>query len=264
MAARIHSQMQELNQMGHQRRELLANVSHDLRTPLATLQSHLETLSVNAKLPRDEQEAYLAVAFQQCRRLVSLVDKLLTLAKLDARQITISPEPFQPAELMQDVAMKWALAARRAGVTVSAEPPIDGAALVVGDVGWIEKVLDNLIDNAVRYAGGGGRVTLRVTAGSEAVRIEVHDGGPGIAETDRARIFDPLYRGDPSRSSDTGQAGLGLSIARAILALHGQTIDFVTTANEGTTFFFELRRVARGGAKSVPPEELSHRRVAPR
>ncbi len=247
LAARIRSQMQALQKTDRQRRELLANVSHDLRTPLATLQTHLETLSVKGGLASEERSAYLAIALQQCRRLMSLVDALLTLAKLDAREITISPEPFQLAELVQDVAMKWALAARRVGVALTAEPPPERLALVIGDIGWIERVLDSLLDNAVRYAGRGGRVTLHLTPTAHAVRVAVHDSGAGIPERERARVFEHLYRGDPSRSSDSGQAGLGLSIARAILDLHGQAIDFVTAPNEGTTFFFELPRAGSAG-----------------
>lgn len=252
LAARVRDQMQELKDTDHLRRELLANISHDLRTPLATCQAHLETLVLKESLPSEERSAYLGIALQQCRRLVNLVDQLLMLAKFDAREITIAPEPFQLAELVQDVSMKWGLAARRADVTLTTEPPVAVLPLAFADIRWIERVLDTLLDNAIRHAGSGGRVTLSTTPTAHGVRVAVHDSGPGIPQSEQARIFDRLYRGDPSRSSESGRVGLGLSIARAILDLHGQRIDFATTAHEGTTFFFELPRTA----STEPPQEL--------
>jgi signal transduction histidine kinase len=174
---------------------------------------------------------------------VKLVEQLLELAKLDARHVAMSPEPFQLAELVHDVVLKFALSARRMGVTLQVEPP-QGTPLVLGDIALIERVVDNLLDNALRYAGPGGGVTVRMSSRHQAMRVEVHDTGPGIPESERIHVFDRFYRGDKSRSSESGHAGLGLSIARSILELHGQSIDLVSAAGQGTTFFFELPVVA--------------------
>lgn len=257
LAERIHGQMHELQKTDELRRELLANVSHDLRTPLTTLQVHLETLSLKDELPAEERRALLAVTIAQCRRLVKLVEQLLELAKLDARQVSISPEPFQLAELVQDIVMKFQLTARRAGVTMSIERP-DDLPLVASDIALIERVMDNLIENALHYAPSGGCVTVRLMPGSQSVRVEVHDTGAGIPHSDRARIFDRFYRGDKSRSSTSGHAGLGLAIARSIVELHGRTIDFVSGTEEGTTFFFDLptapaRPAAREATDGLSP-----------
>jgi two-component system OmpR family sensor kinase len=246
LAERIRGQMQELQKTDETRRELLANVSHDLRTPLTTLQAHLETLSMKEDLPDEERRAYLAITLQQCRRLVKLVEQLLELARLDAHQVTLSAEPFQLAELVHDVMMKFALAARNAGITLGVEMP-QWVPLVTGDIALIERVIDNLIDNALRYAGSGGRVAVRLQAQPQTVRLEVHDTGPGIPEGDRTRVFDRFYRGDKSRFSQSGHAGLGLAIARGILELHGSSIDFASGPGEGTTFFFELPMTTGGG-----------------
>jgi two-component system, OmpR family, sensor kinase len=262
LSGRIRDQMGELRRTDDTRRELLANVSHDLRTPLATLQAHLEMLSLKEDLSGEERRTYLAVTLQQCRRLVRLVEQLLEVAKLDARQIAFSPEPFQLAELVQDVALKCALAARRGGVTLIAEPPPGGVPLVIGDVGLIERVLDNLVENALRHARSGGRVTLRLTPTEQAVRVSIHDTGPGIPEEQRSRVFDRFYRGDQTRSSESGHAGLGLSIARGILELHGQAIDFVTGPEEGTTFFFELPVVSPERSSSELAEPTPTRQGA--
>jgi two-component system OmpR family sensor kinase len=240
LAERIREQMQELHKTDDMRRELLANVSHDLRTPLTTLQTHLETLSMKDDLAGQEQRNYLAIALQQCRRLVKLVDQLLELAKLDARQMPFAPEPFHLAELAQDVVLKSTLSARRAGVTLSMEPPHAEVPLVMGDVALIERVLDNMLENAIRYARTGGSVTVSVKPEAQLVRLAVHDTGSGIPESERERVFDRFYRGEKHRSTASGHAGLGLSIARGILELHGRSIDFASAPDSGTTFFFEL------------------------
>jgi signal transduction histidine kinase len=143
--------------------------------------------------------------------------------------------------------MKFALAARNEGITLGVEMP-QWVPLVTGDIALIERVIDNLIDNALRYAGSGGRVSVRLQAQPQTVRVEVHDTGPGIPEGDRARVFDRFYRGDRSRLSQSGHAGLGLAIARGILELHGSSIDFTSGPGEGTTFFFELPMDRPGGA----------------
>lgn len=261
LANRVREQMQELHKTDDLRRELLANVSHDLRTPLTTLQAHLEILSAKEDLPLEERRAYLAVALQKSRRLIKLVEQLLELAKLDARQVLISPEPFQLAELAQDVVMKHALAARRGEVTLNLESPTKAVPLVIGDVALIERVIDNLVENALQHAAAGGRVTIHVTAMESGVRIGVHDTGPGIAEADRERVFERFYRGDKSRSSQSGYAGLGLSIVRGILELHGQKIDFSSSPTEGTTFFFELP-AAPVPDRSDPASESATRQSA--
>lgn len=262
LAQRVSDQMQELHKTDELRRELLANVSHDLRTPLTTLQAHLETLSTKDDLSEEERRTYLAVTLQQCRRLVRLVEQLLELAKLDARQVTMAPEPFQLAELVQDVALKCALSARRAGVTLGMEPPPQDLPLVTGDIGLIERALDSLVDNALRFAGEGGRVTLRLTGAVQAVRVSVHDTGAGIPESERSRVFDRFYRGDKSRPAGSGHAGLGLSIALGILQLHGRSIDFVSSPEAGTTFFFELPAFESHDAEGPAPEAPRHETAA--
>lgn len=261
LAERIHGQMQELQETDELRRELLANVSHDLRTPLTTLQVHLETLSLKEELPTEERRALLAVTMGQCRRLVKLVEQLLELAKLDARQVSISPEPFQLAELVQDIVMKFQLTARRAEIALNIERA-DDLPLVTADIALIERVVDNLIENALRYAASGGHVTVRLMPVSQGVRVEVHDTGPGIPDSERAHVFDRFYRGDKSRSSSSGHAGLGLAIARSILELHGRAIDFVSSAEQGTAFYFDLPAVLTRTVLGDGTQELAARTAA--
>lgn len=261
LAERIRSQMQELHKTDEMRRELFANVSHDLRTPLTTLHTHLETLSLKETLSPEERHTYLAVSVRQSRRLIKLTEQLLELAELDARQVRIVPEPFQLAELAHDVVMKFELSARRAGITLSVVHP-ERVPLVMGDIGLIEHVFDNLLDNAVRYAPAGGTVTVRLIPQAHAVRVEVHDTGRGIPANERGRVFERFYRGDKSRSSASGHAGLGLAIVRGILELHERSVDFVSTPTEGTTFFFDLPIAGDSDAQPESPDAIPHRTAA--
>ncbi len=240
LAARVGQQVRELRRTDEIRRRLLDDVSHDLRTPLATLQAHLEALAEAEASPVAERRQYLDVSLLQCRRLVRLVEQVLEVARLDARQVPISPEPFQLGDIVQDAVVTCRSAARSLGVEVGVEQPPGGVPLVVGDIVLIGRAVDNLVDNAVRHAGSDGRVTLRLTPRQNAIRLDVHDSGPGIPESERDRVFDSFYRGDASRSPETGRSGLGLSIARGILELHGGTIEFECSRAGGTTFFFEL------------------------
>ena len=239
LAEKILGQLQELHKIDEMRRELLTNVSHDLRTPLTTLSAHLETLLLKNDLPEEERQSYVGTAFAQCRRLSKLVEQLLELAKLDAGEVLLSPEPFQLAELAHDVAHKFELSARRMQVALRVEHA-GSLPLVLGDVRLIEHVFDHLLDNALRHVSESGEVRVTLTHHGATIRVEIHDTGPGIPASERHRIFDRFYRGDKSRSTMSGYFGLGLTIVRGILELHGQRIDFVSNPGQGTTFFFEL------------------------
>lgn len=261
LADRIHEQMRALHKTDEQRRELLTSLSHDLRTPLTTLQANLELLVAKESLSDEERRAHAGVSVQQCRRVVTLVEQMLELARLDARQVPFVPEPFQLAELAQDVVMKRELDARRAGVMIEIGPP-HGLPLVIGDIRLIERVIDGLLDNAVRFAGSPGRVTVRLGRAGDKVRMEIHNTGPGIPATDRDRLFEHFFRGDKSRSTASGNAGLGLSIVRAMLDLHRSEIGFSSSAQDGTRFFFELDVAGPGRAIEASPSALSSDSVA--
>lgn len=250
LAEKIRGQMGELQKVDELRRELLTNVSHDLRTPLTILYAHLETLLLRDEPSKEELRNSLGTAFAQCRRLAQLIEQLLELAKLDAGQATFNPEPFQIADLAHEVVSKFALTARRAEAEVRVEHA-ESLPLVVGDVRLIEQVVEHLLDNALRHVTQGGHVHVRLTRHQSSVRVDVHDTGPGIPANERSRIFERFYRGDKSRSTESGYFGLGLAIVRGILGLHGTSIDFVSGPKCGTTFFFELPIAPMSGLAST-------------
>jgi signal transduction histidine kinase len=237
MTNRITQQISRLRQTDALRRELVANVSHDLRTPLASLQGYLETLTLKqSELSEQEKQNYIDIATRHAIHLSELIGDLFELAKLEANEIKPHLEPFALQELVQDVIQKFELKARQHNVQLQQElekePPF-----VLGDIGLIERVLDNLLDNALRHTPRGGKVTIVLIPHDDTVSLQVIDTGCGIAPQDMPYIFDRFYAPpEPGRKG----TGLGLAIARNIIELHGSAIRASSKLNQGTIFSFDL------------------------
>jgi two-component system, OmpR family, sensor kinase len=250
MAERMLTQMEEMKRADATRRELIANISHDLRTPLASLQGYLETLQVRqAVLTPAEKETYLQTALRHTEQLSQLVAKLFELAKLDSEQAAIFPEPFVLEDLVQDVIQEFELAIRQKGVRLETRAAVD-VPLVHGDIGLIERVLRNLLENALRHTEAGGTIGVAVVAAPDACRVEVWDTGAGIAPADLPRIFDRFYRGEKSRGDAATHAGLGLAIVKRIVDLHGGTIE--ASSRPGMTVFSFTLDYASRTADVIP------------
>lgn len=240
LAARVDEQVLALQSTNNMRREVLANVSHDLRTPLSTLRTHLEALSLKGSdLSVADRREYEAIALRQTKRLSRLVDQLIEAAKLDAAQVSTSLESFPLDDLAQDVAQKFGLSAAERGIKIVLDVP-SGLPWVHADVALIERVLDNLIENALSYSPRGGTVSISMAVQDDRARLTVTDSGPGLTPDQISKIFDRFYRADPSRAADTGHAGLGLAIVKSILALHGTTIEVDGRPGQGASFYFSL------------------------
>jgi len=240
MAARINQHMHDLKKTDTLRRELVANVSHDLRTPLATLQGYIETLLLKEEsLSGQERQNYLKIAIRHCDHLNKLVSELFELAKLDSEETIVHKESFSLEELVQDVAQKFFLAAQEKNINIitniGKELPF-----VSADIGLVERVLENLIENALRHTPAGGTISLVLTPDSKNVTVQVSDTGCGIPQEELPNIFDRFYQVDKSRKDRQGGAGLGLAIAKRILNLHGGNIEVSSILNSGSTFSFQL------------------------
>lgn len=239
MMQRMVQQMQRLRQTDILRRELVTNVSHDLRTPLAALRGYLETLQIKGDgLSEDERCRYLEIATRHSERLGRLVDELFELAKLDAGVTPLQVEPFSLSELVQDTVQRFELAAQRKRVTIAVDyaQPVP---FVHGDIGLIERVLANLFDNALRYTDADGTIRIQLSGTDGRISVQVSDTGRGIAPEDLPHVFDRFFRSNPHSSSDGG-AGLGLAIAQRIVELHGGRIKVQSAMLRGTTFHFDL------------------------
>lgn len=248
LSERTVDQLERLRQTDLLRRELVANVSHDLRTPLASLQGYIETVLMKEdSLDAADRREYLEIAARQATRLSRLVEELFELAKLDAHETRPEPEDFPIGELLQDVAQKFSLEAAEKHVRVETELSSEGP-FVRADIGLIERVLQNLLENALRYTDDGGRIRMRarpVQGKSGKVSVAVEDTGSGISADALPNIFERHYQGGSHRDS-SGRAGLGLAIAKRIVELHGGVIAAESDPAHGTTFQFELPQVGRG------------------
>lgn len=251
MEDRLLDQMRVLQQTDATRRELIANISHDLRTPLASLQGYLETLQVKEdRLSLEEKRNYLDIALRQSEHLGHLVAQLFELAKLDSEQAAILIEPFVLEELVQDIVQQFELNASHRQITLRTDIP-DGLPLVAADIGLIERVLRNLLENSLRYTPMGGNISIKLTAGKQRVSVEVADTGCGINAKDLPHIFDRFYRSEESRSGSSGNAGLGLAIAKRIVELHHSSIT-VRSKPGMTTIAFALPYAHTGSMLPQP------------
>jgi two-component system OmpR family sensor kinase len=239
MATHIRAQMERLRETDSLRRELVANVSHDLRTPLASLNGYLETLLLkDDRLSNRERREYLETASRHAGHLTKLVHDLFELAKLEAHELTPEREPFLLSELIQDVIQKFQLRAQRANVSIEAVDTPD-IPFVDADIGMIERVLDNLIDNALQHTPSGGNIQLSMESRDSEVTVKVRDSGSGIPEDILPHIFERFYRKSGAESNSHG-AGLGLAIAQRIIEMHGGKLTVSSMINRGSEFHFSL------------------------
>lgn len=240
MAEQISDQLLRLQKTDAIRREMVVSVSHDLRTPLATLHGYIETLLLkDEKLAAGERREYLETAVSHCRRLNKLVSELFELGKLDAQEVLLRREQFNLCELVQDTVQKFRLMARDKDIQVEAAFP-DQIPFVNADIGLIQRVFENLLENALRYTPARGTIRITLQHQTDQVAVNVMDTGSGIPADDLPRIFDRFYQVDKSRNLNPGTAGLGLAIAKRILELHGSVIRVASRVNEGTSFAFSL------------------------
>lgn len=240
MSGQIKAQIEQLTENDRLRRELVSNISHDLRTPLSAMQGFLETLIIRGdSLPDDERKRYLNVARKHAARLGVLIGDLFELSKLDSASVTPNLEAFSLPELVQDVAHEFQMDAESKGISVVIDAD-SNAAFTLGDIGLIQRVLENLMRNAIRFTPNGGTVTLSISDRPQSIAVAVSDTGSGISATDIPRIFDRFYRTVQGEEARSDSSGLGLAIVKRILDLHDSRITVQSQLDRGTRFEFEL------------------------
>ncbi|MFH5885189.1 ATP-binding protein [Halalkalibaculum sp. DA3122] len=240
MADTLQENVKELKKTDKLRRELIANVSHDLRSPLASIQGYLETILLKeSQLSEDKRKEYLDIILKNTLGLRELVEELFELSKLDTKQVEPDIEPFSISDLVQDVVLKFEPRAEEKEIDMRPDGP-SSLPLVKGDIAMIERVLSNLIENAIQYSNEGGSIKVLLNKNESSVKVQVLDTGPGIAEEDLPYIFDRFYRAEKSRSKSKGGTGLGLAIAKKMMELHGKEIQVKNREQQGTVFSFNL------------------------
>ncbi|MEQ1909459.1 MAG: HAMP domain-containing sensor histidine kinase, partial [Vicinamibacterales bacterium] len=252
MAEELASRTEALVEADRVRRQLLADVSHELNTPVTAMRGYLETLSMPELSLDDATRAkYLAIVGDETARLERLIGDLLDLARLEGGGGVLQIAPLQVRDLLERVVARHEQSAQRAGVRldVGVEP---GGDVVAVDRTRFEQALQNLAANALRYAPAGTSVRLHASNENGTVTIRISDAGPGIPAEHLLRVFDRFYKGDSSRAvhaSESGGSGLGLSIVKAIVERHGARIS--VTSKPGETVFTIAGVPTRAGVEPV-------------
>jgi two-component system sensor histidine kinase SaeS len=249
MNARLDENFSRLRTSEASRRELVANVSHDLRTPMASVQSFVEALQDDIVKDEATFHRYLTTIRQETSRLSAMIDDLFQLSRLEAGAETFEPEPQHLDSVLVEILQSLAFQFENKHLRVVTDIPDNLPRLALMPL-KIERVLGNLLHNAIRHSPPGG--TIRIAAAklppssegpatdTEWVRLSIEDEGEGIAEAERLYVFERFYRTDKSRNRERGGSGLGLAIAKSIVELHGGVIGVLSTPGAGSTFWFTL------------------------
>ena len=266
---RLGAQYEKLAERDRSRRELFAGISHDLRTPLTTLEGYLETLLIGQERQDPATvRRYLSIAQRQSRRLQRLIGELFELSRLDAGEFVLVREPFSLLELAHDAVQDVAMVAERRGIRLSVAPEriADASLDVDADIALVQRVFENLLGNALRYTEDGGAIGIALErVDASRVQVSVSDDGVGMRPEDAARVFEPRFTPDTDARRDEERAGLGLAIADRVVSLHGGRIGVRSRLGEGSVFTFTLPAAHRStdtdarAADAPPPEAVSRR-----
>ena len=240
MASQLQAAQQKQQELETMRRNLVAWAGHDLRTPLASIQVMIEALADGVVDDPETVQRYLHTAQRDVDTLSHLIDDLFDLAQFDADGFQLDRHPTSIEDLISNAIERFSELASRQQITISGQVLDPDIGLVDVDAQKIERVLDNLIGNALRHTPAGGEISVLVGTTPEGVQVEVHDNGEGIRAEDLPHIFDQFYRGERSRSRATGGSGLGLAISKAIVEAHGGRIW--ATNETGASLYFTLPR----------------------
>jgi signal transduction histidine kinase len=214
------------------RRQMTADIAHDLRNPLTVVAGYLESMRDGVLKP---SPARFETMYQETRHLQHLVQDLRTLSLSDAGELSLNCQPTSPEELLDRIAAVYQQHAAQQGIKLSVEAEPNLPQINV-DPERMVQVLNNLLDNALRYTPSGGHIILSARAQADVVQLMVTDTGSGIAPKDLPHVFDRFYRADTSRHQTKGESGLGLAIAKSITEAHGASIAVQSAQGTGTTF----------------------------
>ena len=262
LAAAFNRMSGEFENLEASRRDLVANVSHELKTPITAIRAHLENLLDGVEQPDPE---ILEVMLAQSERLGRLVEQLLDLSKLESGEVPLRREPVSLAPLVAQVMSEIEVACTDRDVEVSSDLP-DDLPTIEADPERVHQVIFNLVDNAVRFTPEGGEVRIEAHRHNGSVEVSVADTGVGIPPEALPRLFERFYRVDPARAREDGGTGIGLAIARSVVEAHGGTIRAESDPGHGSVFTFDLPvsrpapgQASRPASQSVAPTATTRR-----
>ena len=243
----FNSMVDALQTMEEQRKGFVANVSHELRSPITSIAGYLQGM-LDGTIPREEHQKYMQVVYDETQRLTRLIRDLLDLSRIESGNVPMNPVDFNINELMRRVLIKYEGRLDEKNMEVEAEFA-DEPCMVHADMDRIEQVVSNLVDNAIKFCGQYGKLTLETRWVGDLCTVTVADDGAGIDEKDLPHVFDRFYTVDKAHTAGKG-TGLGLSIVKQILLQHGHDITVESVKGEGTRFAFQLDRAKESQKKN--------------
>ncbi|WP_044976900.1 HAMP domain-containing sensor histidine kinase [Ruminococcus sp. HUN007] len=239
LARTLNYASSEISKIDELQRDLIANVSHDLRTPLTMIKAYAEMIRDLSGDRKEKREEHLAIIIKETDRLAQLVNDILDLSKLENGRQPLNISSFDISSKLHDIMERYKEFTMANGYTIHCEdhPPV----IVKCDIGKIEQVIYNLVNNAINYTGEDKQIYVSMETEDEFVKISIKDTGKGISEDNLHQIFEKYYRAEKTKREVVG-TGLGLSIVRAVLKAHNFPFGVQSTPGKGTTFWFKIRR----------------------
>ncbi|GBL05075.1 HAMP domain-containing sensor histidine kinase [Glaciecola sp. KUL10] len=243
MIEHIDMQLRQLKQTDLARKTMLADLSHDLRTPLANLQGFIETLALKGEqISPEERAEFMQISLKNLHNLKHLIDQIFELAYLEGGHVTLKKESIVLAELLHDIAAKFTFKAENKDLKINVNAGNQNA-YVYADIGKLERVLTNLIENAIRHTHAGGSININVLERNEELVVEVKDTGVGISEKELNYIFDARYQASNKEDDAQLHAGLGLAICQKLMILLDSKLEVSSELGKGTSFSFSLSQI---------------------
>jgi two-component system phosphate regulon sensor histidine kinase PhoR len=238
-AVMVLHDISEIRRLERARRDFVANISHEFRTPLAAIQGFAETLLDGAFEDSENGKRFIRIIHEHALRLGRLTEDLLKLARIEAGQLQLEIQPVDVTQIVNPCIETTRIEAKQKGLTLEADLAPD-LPLLHGDARLLQEALQNLLGNAVRYTSPGGRIRVHAAVQGSEMALSVSDTGIGIPRADQHRIFERFYRADAARSRESGGTGLGLSIAKHLAEAHGGRIQVESEVGRGSTFYIYL------------------------
>jgi signal transduction histidine kinase len=244
LAATLNYMSDELNQLEEYQRTFVANVSHDFRSPLTSIKGYLEAI-IDGTIPQELQEKYLKRVIAETERLNKLTQGMLTLDSIEKKGL-LNRSNFDINRVIKDTAASFEGTCMKKGITFDLTFS-DNTQMVYADLGKIQQVLYNLIDNAIKFSNHDSRIYIQTYVHYEKIYVSVKDTGIGIPKSSIKKIWERFYKTDLSRGKDKKGTGLGLAIVREIIQAHEENIDVISTEGVGTEFIFTLPKASKEG-----------------
>ena len=243
MRRRLKESAEEKVESERQNKELISNISHDLKTPIAAVKGYVEGLMDGVADTPEKQEKYIRTIYNKANDMDRLINELSFYSKIDTNRIPYTFEKINVNAYFADCIEELSIEMEEQDIELTYSNYVEGDIQVIADAEQIKRVINNIVGNSVKYIDKPrGRIHIRVKDVGDFVQVEIEDNGKGIASKDLPQIFDRFYRADVSRNSSKGGSGIGLSIVKKIIEDHGGQVWAASKEQTGTVMYFVLRK----------------------